>query len=54
MRCDTPVAPDRRVVDEATLRAALDANGGNVTDTARRLGVCRMTIYRLKRGFSIE
>jgi DNA-binding NtrC family response regulator len=44
----------RRTIDEATLRQALDANGGKVTEAARSLAVSRMTVYRLMRRLGMH
>ena len=49
---DRPVR--RRGIDAASLRAALAAHGGNVTDTAQALSISRMTVYRLARRFGIR
>jgi DNA-binding NtrC family response regulator len=47
-------APLRPTIDEAALRQALVARGGNVTEAARDLAVSRMTVYRLIRRFGIQ
>jgi DNA-binding NtrC family response regulator len=47
-------APHRRTIDETTLRQALDASSGNVTDAARSLAVSRMTVYRTMRRLGIQ
>ena len=46
-------ATARSGVDEQRLRAALAENTGNVTTTARHLGLSRMTIYRAMRRYGI-
>ncbi len=37
----------RKDIVESAVRAALDANGGNVSRAAEALGVARSTVYRL-------
>ena len=51
-----PVGKPRRrtVIDEGSVRAALSAQDGNVTRSARALGISRMTLYRLMRRFGIN
>jgi DNA-binding NtrC family response regulator len=49
-------APTRRggpLLDEATLRQALQRHRHNVSNVARALGVSRMTIYRSMRRYDI-
>ena len=43
-----------RDFNDAQLRAALAANGGNVSRTARALNVSRMTLYRYMRRFGLN
>ena len=39
-------SPDLRSIMRARIRASLTANGGNISATARCLGVSRNTVYR--------
>jgi transcriptional regulator of acetoin/glycerol metabolism len=43
-----------RDFNDAQLRAALAANGGNVSRTARALQVSRMTLYRYMHRFGLN
>ncbi|MDI4658160.1 sigma-54-dependent Fis family transcriptional regulator [Xanthobacter autotrophicus] len=42
---ETAPATDLRAVEEAAIRAAVDACGGNLSRAARRLGIARSTLY---------
>ncbi|MDI4666325.1 sigma-54-dependent Fis family transcriptional regulator [Xanthobacter autotrophicus] len=42
---ETARATDLRAVEEAAIRAAVDACGGNLSRAARRLGIARSTLY---------
>ena len=46
--------PYRQTIDETRLRAALAAQDGNISNTARALGISRTTIYRLMHRFGIN
>jgi Nif-specific regulatory protein len=57
----TPGAPDGETFQEATrrfqadhLRRALEANGWNVVETARRLDLARSQVYKLINAFGLE
>lgn len=41
----SPGASDLKAVEEAAIRAAVDACGGNLSRAARRLGIARSTLY---------
>jgi len=48
----TPPVPSTRKewverADQVALTLAIEASGGNISATARRLGVSRVTVYRL-------
>ncbi len=43
-----------RAINEGQLRAALAANRGNVSHTARSLNISRMTLYRYMRRFGLN
>ena len=47
---DTPAAATLEQIEIETIRATLDALGGNVTAASRRLGISRNTVYRRLRG----
>ncbi|MFG1374520.1 sigma-54-dependent Fis family transcriptional regulator [Xanthobacter oligotrophicus] len=42
---ETAQATDLKAVEEAAIRAAVDACGGNLSRAARRLGIARSTLY---------
>jgi two-component system NtrC family response regulator len=44
----------REAAEREALRAALDETAGNLSATARRLGVSRPTLYNLLRAHGIE
>ncbi len=46
--------PYRQTIDETRLRAALATQDGNISNTARALGISRTTIYRLMHRFGIN
>ena len=42
---ETARATDLKAVEEAAIRAAVEACGGNLSRAARRLGIARSTLY---------
>ncbi|HEU4647363.1 MAG TPA: helix-turn-helix domain-containing protein [Burkholderiales bacterium] len=45
-----PPAPSMKDIQAGAVRAALDAEGGNLSAAARRLGIARTTLYRKLKG----
>jgi transcriptional regulator of acetoin/glycerol metabolism len=45
-----PRAPSLKDIEAGAVRAALDAEGGNLSAAARRLGIARTTLYRKLKG----